>query len=236
MMKRTCLSIAALGLAAPALGQIGALDSEYPSYEPSATVRSGFTAEDLRDAEVRGVNGDKIGEIEDLIIGPKGQLRRLIVSVNEGWFGTGGRQLAVNWEDVKPGPKSKENDYRLQYVTVPVTKSNVEEFGLFKDKPDAVKGRAREWRASELVGDYISLKDMNDAGTVSDLMFDKQGQLRAIAAAPDITGSLFPFYARYSGDDKGWDPGDQYYEIPYTRQEIAELLPEDQARKAGTID
>lgn len=236
-MKRLFLSVATVAVAAPALGQgIPASESDYPRYEASAAVKNGYTAEDLRDAEVRGMNGEKIGEVDDLIIGPDGQLRRLVVSVNEGWFGTGGRELAVKWSDVKPGPKNADNDYEVEYLTVPVAKRNIEEYGLFKDKPKAVEGRAREWRASELMGDYINLKDMDDYGRVTDLMFDKQGRLQAIAAAPDISGSIIPFYARFSGNDAGWDPGDEYYEIPYTRQEIAKLLPEDQTHTSNATD
>lgn len=153
------------------------------------------------------------------------------MSVNEGFLGTGGRRLAVQWDDVTPGPKT---DFALQYVTVPVTKTNVGEFGLFKDKPESIEGKPREWRASELIGDYVELKDVNDYGSVTDLMFDRQGQLRAVAAAPAQYGSKLDFYAPYSGADAGWDPGDDYYVIPYTKQQIQDLLPPEQARGART--
>lgn len=118
----------------------------------------------------------------------------------------------------------------MQYVTVPVSNKNIEESGLFKDKPEAVEGKPREWRASELIGDSVDLKDVDDYGSVTDLMFDREGQLRAVAAAPDLNSPLLEHYAPYSGDDAGWDPGDDYYVIPYTQQEIQDLLPPEQAR------
>lgn len=69
-MQRTCLSAAvAAAIATPALGaDMAAKDAEFPGFEPGAAIKNGFSAEDLRDAEVRGANGDKIGEVEDLII------------------------------------------------------------------------------------------------------------------------------------------------------------------------
>jgi len=45
--------------------------SEYPLYEPSTAVRRGYTAEDLRNAEVRGLLGKRIGTVDDLIIGAR---------------------------------------------------------------------------------------------------------------------------------------------------------------------
>jgi sporulation protein YlmC with PRC-barrel domain len=216
----------AIALAAPAVFA-QPLGTDYPSYEPSAAVKNGYTAEDIMDADIRGSDGKKIGEVEDVIIGPDNKLRRVIVSVNEGWFGTGGRTLAVAWNDLKVGER---DDDEIEYFTAPVTKQNVEEYGLFKDKQKAVKGGKREWRASELLGDYISLKDVDDYGVVNDLMFDRQGQLRGVAAAPDIDSPVLQFYAPYSGGDKGWDPGDEYYEIPYSRSELEKLLPPDKAK------
>lgn len=218
----------AVTLAGPVAAQVPAPD--YPSYKPAADVRNGYTAEDLRDAEVRGKNGKTIGDVKDLVIGPDGQLRRLLVDVNEGFLGIGGRRLAIDWSDVQAGPRDNGD---LQYVTAPVTKQNVEEFGVFKDRKKAIEGGPREWRATELLGDYVSLKDMDQYGSVTDLMFDKSGKLRAIAASPDFHGSVVRFYARYSGNDKGWDPGDEYYVLPYSEGELSEVLPKAMTQRSA---
>ena len=111
-------------------------------------------------------------------------------------------------------------------ITVPITKANVEKYGLFEHKEKAVSGRPREWRATELLGDYLSLKDIEDYGSVTDLMFDRQGRLRGIAASPEIDSPVVRFYAPFSGNDAGWDPGDDYYVLPYSAEEIEKLLPE----------
>jgi sporulation protein YlmC with PRC-barrel domain len=231
MMLRIVGVGVALSLAGPLSAQI--TEPDYPSYKPGPEVRNGYTAEDLRDAEVRGKDGKTLGEIEDLVIGPDGQLRRLIVDVNEGFLGIGGRRLAIDWSDVKVGPRE---DGDPQYVTAPVTKQNVEEFGLFKDRKKAVKGGPREWRATELLGDYISLKDVDQYGSVTDLMFDKSGKLRAIAASPDFRGSIVRFYAPYSGIDKGWDPGDEYFVLPYSEGELKDVLPKAMTQRSAQDD
>lgn len=210
-----------------------AAKNEYPSYQPGASVRDGYTAEELRDAVVRGSTGQMIGDVEDLIIGPNGNLRRLVVSVDEGFLGIGGRRLAVEWIDLRVIARS---EHGIEALMAPVTKQNVEKFGLFKNKRSAVRGGEREWRASELLGDTISLKDIENYGTVTDLMFDRNGQLRAIAASPDISQSILQFYAPYSGDDSDWDPGDEYYTLPYSSKELREILPEDASLSAAAID
>jgi hypothetical protein len=62
---------------------------------PPRQCANGYTAEDLLNGDGRGPDGRAIGDIDDLIIGPDGQLRRVIMSVNEVLFGAGGWRLAV---------------------------------------------------------------------------------------------------------------------------------------------
>jgi sporulation protein YlmC with PRC-barrel domain len=203
---------------------------DYPSYKPGPEVRNGYAAEEILDAPIRGAQGETIGEVSDIVIGPDGQLRRLIVGVNQGFLGIGGRRLAVGWGDVKLG---KRSGGEIEYFTVPVTKQNVEEFGLFRDVGEA-KGGKREWRANELMGDTINLKDLANYGIVTDLIFDSQGRLRAIAAAPDLRSSIREFFTPWSHGDAGWDPGDPFYLIPYSRAELEKVLPgKDNLRSAS---
>lgn len=222
MKPLTLYGLCAALFSLPLAAQTNNMDfSRLPRYEPGKAVQNGYTAEDLRDAEIRGKNGEAIGNIEDLIIGPNGQLRRVLVAVNQGFLGIGGRTLAIDFDELQPGPRANGD---VKYFTAPVTTQNVEEHGIFKDKQEAGAGK-REWRATELIGDYVSVKDSDEYGVVSDLMFDKSGQLRGVAIGPDLHGSVLPFWTAYSGTDQGWDPGDDYYVLPYSTKEIAALLP-----------
>ena len=220
MMFRSmpCMALAAAVVAPGALaGQI----SDYPSYDPGPEVRDGYTAEDLRGADVRGLLGEKIGEVRDLIIGPDRNLRRIVVEVDDGPEG-GKLQLGVGWSDVSVGPRSA---YGIEYVQTPVPKQSVRKSGVFSDTTASTHGAGREWRATELIGDYIKLKDVRRYGAVTDLIFDRAGRLRAIAASPDVHGTLLRRYPPFSSKDPGWDPGDRYYVLPFSRKEIAAIVP-----------
>lgn len=222
-----CIAATAFG---PAAAQIGERETaEYPSFTPSEALRNGYTAEDLRDAAVQGKNGKTVGSVEDVVISANGQIQHLVVAVNEGLFGTGGQRLAVDWEAVEVGPR---DEYGIDYIAVSATEGNLEEAEAFTDKPDAVKGGPNEWRASELIGDNVDLKGREDAGYVSDIMFDKNGEVQAIATAAQIESTIVSFYSPYSGEDEGWDAGDDYYVVPYTEAELRKLMPEDATRQA----
>lgn len=214
------IGAACLCASAHAAGQTLEMSDLRP-YEPGQAVKKGFSAQELSGAEVRGKNGEKIGEVEELIIGPDSQLRRLVVAVNEGFFGSGGRRLAVDFDDVS----IKGTGVEVDYITVPVTERNVEEHGVFEDKQASIAGKPREWRASELLGDYVSLEDVENYGSVHDLVFDQQGQLRMIATSPDFGRTLSSSFLAPYGPGESWQPGEEYYVLPYTQSELSKLLP-----------
>ena len=93
--------------------------------------------------------------------------------------------------------------------------------------PDKVAIGPREWRATELIGDYVNLKGGTHYGYVRDLIISKDGELKAVIVSPDVgygqMGGLYayPFY----GYDEGWNPGNNHYDLPYGKTDIANLLP-----------
>lgn len=180
----------------------------------------GWTAEQLFDQEVYGQNGEEAGEVENLVIGPDGKLQALIVE-SGGFLDIGDTHYRVPWEDVKLTPD-------LEGVTVPVTAENVEEYSIFpEDEEDAPE---RGFRASELMNDYVSLADYPGYGMVQDLVF-QNGELSAIVVYPSAGYGVYgPYAYPWRGYGYGWEPGDEYYQLPYTRDEIAELGPFDYER------
>jgi sporulation protein YlmC with PRC-barrel domain len=179
---------------------------------------NGWTAEQMMGTEVQGQNGEDIGEIENLIVGAGGQIQKVVVEAGGVWD-IGDTHLAVPWKQVQVGQN-------LQRVTAPISEENVEDFSLF-DEEEAQSGE-RAWRATELMNDYVSLQGYRGYGVVQDLLFSKDGQLSAVIVYPDVGyGVGAPYAYPYHGYDYGFDPGSDYYQLPYTRNEIAELGPFD---------
>jgi sporulation protein YlmC with PRC-barrel domain len=230
----------------------------------------GWTAQQLFDKDVYGANGDQAGEVENLLIGPNGQIRSLIVE-SGGFLGIGDTSYAVPWNKV-------QFSQNMQQLTVPVTADNVSKFSVFQpDEQNAdaqnvsaqnangqpvngqnADGQAmsgqnanaqpmnaqdasgqnvnRSYRATELIGDYVSLKDVRGYGTVRDLVFDNNGQLQAVVVAPDVGYGVggpyaYPYYGYGAG--WGWAPGNNYYNLPYSQSEISQLGPFDYSKLPG---
>jgi sporulation protein YlmC with PRC-barrel domain len=180
----------------------------------------GWTAEQLFDQDVYGETGEEAGEVEDLIIGPDGALQAAIVEAG-GFFDIGDTHYRVPWEDVKLTPD-------LEGITVPVTADNIEEYSVFPDDVEEVPERG--FRASELMNDYVSLADYPGYGMVQDLVF-QNGELTAVVVYPSAGYGVYgPYAYPWRGYGYGWEPGDDYYRLPYTRDEIAELGPFDYER------
>jgi sporulation protein YlmC with PRC-barrel domain len=179
----------------------------------------GWTAEQLFDQEVYGANGEEAGEIEDLVLGPDGKLQAAIVE-SGGFLDIGDTHYRVPWEDVQMTAG--------EGIQLPVTADNIENYRVFAE--DAEEGTARGFRASELMNDYVSLADYPSYGIVQDLLF-QNGELSAVIMYPDVGyGVGGPYAYPWYGRERNWEPGAQTYELPYTRNEIAELGPFDYDR------
>jgi sporulation protein YlmC with PRC-barrel domain len=181
----------------------------------------GWSAEALLNTPVRGEDGEEIGEVENIIVGPDGKVQKIVVEAG-GFLDIGDTHLAVAWDRAEIGPK-------LEYVTVPIDKENIDDFSLFNDSDDEVSSDSRAWRVTELIDDYVTLQDNVNYGYVNDLIFDQQGQLQSVVVTPDVTygtpGYYAYPYASYGGYD--YDPGLDVYELPYTQDQIGDLEPFD---------
>jgi sporulation protein YlmC with PRC-barrel domain len=249
MWRSTAASVAVVvvvlaGFAGPAI----AASDEQPTKVDIQTVdmhkwkpdpTPGWSVRKLIGKTVKSSKGKDVGEVDNIIFTPDGKVRNLIVSTH-GFLGFGEKNLAVNWSDVTFGPGNA-------YVTTSITAESVKKYGLFDGIAKSSGPIApRDWRSSELIGDYVNLKGNVHYGYVRDLIVSKGGQLDAVIVSPDVNYAYdeygyaggyyaFPFYDyRYGlgyGHHGGWNPGDQYYNLPYGKADIAELLPYVYARQ-----
>jgi sporulation protein YlmC with PRC-barrel domain len=182
---------------------------------------TGWSVKKLIGKKVKGPKGENVGEVDNIVFGPDGKVRVLIVSTG-GFLGIGDKNLAVKWPDVTPGPG-------YEFVTTPITAESVKKYGLFDGFPKSSGPLApRDWRATELIGDYVNLKGNLHYAFIRDLIVSDGGELKAVIVNPDVgfdhgQGNYYayPFY----GYPHGWHPGNAHYDLPYDKAAITDLLP-----------
>lgn len=183
---------------------------------------TGWSVKKLLGKKVKSAQGEDVGEVDNIIFGPDGDLRKLIVSTG-GFLGIGEKNLAVKWTDVKLGPG-------YEYVTTPITHESVQKYGLFDGIPKSSGPLApREWRSTELIGAYVYLKANVHYAYVRDLIVGKDGQLQAVIVSPDVgyahgVGGYYA-YPFFGSHHHGWHPAHGHYTLPYTTADIADLVP-----------
>lgn len=206
------------------------------SYDP--LYADGWRSAEIWDAEVLGPDGVEIGEIENVLIGRDGRILSIIAEVGGVWD-IGDTHINVPWDQVKVGPE-------LEQLTIPVTEDNVEDFSLYKDwhirAPEA-RSETTEvdddlaigpgvWKLTDLLDDYVMLAGHVPYGYVDDVVFNRQGELKAIVVRPDVTWGVPGYYAYpYPA---WWDPTLGYHALPYARADIGDLKPFEYGRLEGS--
>ena len=182
----------------------------------------GWSANRLIDVEARGVNGEEMGEVHDILVDSEGKLAALIIETG-GFLDVGDSHVRVRWDEVKIAPG-------MEAVEVPLTEDNLESFSLFDG--ERVYQGPREWRVSNLIGDYATLTDVGHYGWVRDVVF-LDGKLEAVLVQPDVrhrgiygvSPYAYPYYGY--GATTNWDPGLDVYALPYSGDEVKNLPPFD---------
>lgn len=200
--------------------------------------QNGVSAEDfIYEMDVVGEDGEEIGTVEDILIGPDGKVLSIIAQVGGVWD-IGDTHVSVPFDQVE---LAEDGDA----VTVPVSEETVDDYGFWSDdgsrklsadaaSSETIEGvddaeTVRAWRATELIGDYARLKEgegYSNYGYVSDLLL-RDGQVDAVVVSPSTNyGRGYRAYPYY-GYGAGWTPGDANYDMPYGEGDIGEVEPFD---------
>lgn len=193
----------------------------------------GMSAEAIIDnADVYGPEGEEIGEVEDILLGSDGTVVAIIAEVG-GLWDIGDTHVSVPWDEV---------EISGDRIVTSVTEDNAAEHGVYDNGriarseaaatllsgvEDAMAGD-RLWRASELIGDYARLREEGsyvNYGYVNDIILG-DGEVTAVVVEPDGRFGFGGYQAYpYYGYDRGhgWTPGSPYYDLPYRRDESAQL-------------
>lgn len=179
-------------------------------------LHKGIRASRLMDQDVRGPDGNQLGEVQDIFVDADGQATAIVVE-GGGFLGIGDAAFRVKWSDVDLTPGRDG-------VRIPTTENKAERRGLF-DGPETIATGPREFRLSELIGDYARLRGGMGYGRVSDVVLSREGKVLGVVVARDIGwgGGLYgyPFY----GYGYGFDPGNNYYALPFGTAEEAARAP-----------
>lgn len=181
----------------------------------------GWSAEQVIKLEVRNAEGEGIGEVENIVIGADDSVQGLILEVG-GFLDIGDTHLMIPWDQIDVTGGSG----KIEYVTVPVTDDNWDQFSLEPETGDVNTG-PRSFRATELIGDYTDLSGDETYGVVNDLVFDADGSLEAVVV--NRTGTYGGGYQAYPyyGYDYGFDPTSYSYDLPYSADDVGGLDPFD---------
>lgn len=192
----------------------------------------------LDDGVVYGPGGEEIGSVENVLFSTDGNVLSIIAQVG-GLWDIGDTHVNVPWDQVEIAGTR---------VTIPVTEETVDEYSLYADElitrqeatgsieqvDDDVATAPRVWRATELIGDYVRVRDedtLANYGYVEDLIV-RDTELAAVAVRPDVgwTGARGAYAYPYYGYGYGWYPGRPYYDMPYTVDEVGQAEQFDYER------
>ena len=178
----------------------------------------GWRARQLLGSAVLTQDGRAIGQVRDIIIDRDGRIEAVILE------GGGPAQLPdavyrVPWSeiDLTPGKPG---------VVADLSEAKRPRYGLFPGT-EGVPTLPREFRVTEVIGDYARLQTGMGYGYVTDVVFTKDGRLGAVLVTRQIgaagTTTAFPF----PGVQSPWDPGASYFGLPQ--------ITVEQADRAGVV-
>lgn len=135
MRQKLFLSTAAavLGLtliAGPTLAEDKATTTTTTTTHSSST--TSVDAKKLIGEDVRNAAGDRVGDINTVILDKSGQVKAVVVGVG-GFLGVGEREVAMQWHELKMSPKG-------DYVIANVTKDQVKAMPEYKFNDKSHRG------------------------------------------------------------------------------------------------
>ena len=194
----------------------------------------GLSAERFIDEmQVEDPSGERIGDMEDIILNPEGEIVSIVAEVGGVWD-IGDTHVSVPYEQIEILGESDT-------VRVPITEETVADFGMDPETfaPQTMADQSvpglddeslapRAWRATEMIGDYARLRDgerLVNYGYVSDLIL-QDGAVEAVVVQPNAAyGAVgyraYPYYG--SPDGAGWSAGSPYYDMPYRLEDLGKV-------------
>jgi sporulation protein YlmC with PRC-barrel domain len=204
------------GNGAPANPAVGPnLAGQISSLNPNLFYR-GWRSRQLLGQPVYAEDGRSAGAVRDLIVDAGGQVVALIVESGD-TVASPGAMYRVPWETVDRTPGKTG-------VIVDLSSGGNSQYGLFPG-PESAATLPREFRLTEVLGDYARLQTGYGLGSVTDVVFSQENRMTGVLITRDMGGGGGTYAFPYPGTTGRWDPSASYYGLPY--------VTEPQAREAG---
>ena len=206
MMKRLIATTAlSLALAAPAISL-----AANPVSPTAANSTALIKSDTLMHADIRDMKGDKLGDVEGVLMDKDGKTRAVVVDIG-GFLGMGEHRIAMAWNDLQVSDNGRK-------VTTQYTKEQLKampaymypdqkaHFTAFYDPnlypvpgaPIAATGEqtaSADWhrlngdfKTSKLMDAHVMSNGKDDIGAVKDTIVDNNGRIRTVIV--DVGGFL----------------------------------------------
>ncbi|WP_119304027.1 PRC-barrel domain-containing protein [Dongia deserti] len=136
-MKRALLLSGAVTAMLGAAPVLAFADDAIPSNAPSVQIAEGQTETGQVDAgnligkEVQDANGEKVGDIESVMVDESGEVKSVVLDVS-GWL-EGEKLISVNWSDLQMAEDGK--------ITTSMTKETAETAANYEYKDENLRGQ-----------------------------------------------------------------------------------------------
>jgi sporulation protein YlmC with PRC-barrel domain len=173
-------------------------------------LRNTVSAERLIEADVRGLGGRSVGNIEAIVLA-NGKVSSVLVR-SASLLGTAGEErFRVPWAQLRVSPTA-------EYVYLPVlTRDEAEKYR----KAAQEELRAGEWRLADLLDDGVNLKDGTLYGRVGDVLITQTGELAGVVVRPGRRAPGAQIVVAYDGKVFGRDA--DTHTLPFEREQLAKL-------------
>ncbi|MEY8841261.1 PRC-barrel domain-containing protein [Cribrihabitans sp. XS_ASV171] len=177
-------------------------------------VYDGWSAQSLLGEDAYNATGDELGEVEDLIVGPDGMIRRVVIE-GGGFLDIGDTHAAIPWDEVQRNAASS--------VSVPLQGEDLDDYTRYPNVDD-MRTEAENFRVREVIGDFVTAEGTG-YGSIDDVVFDDSGQMTALVVRPNPSYGYRGRWVAMPYSAGTYDPRAAYTEVPYSSVQLDELRP-----------
>jgi hypothetical protein len=191
------------------------LEGQVSQLAPDA-LYEGWRSQQLIGQHAHRRSGEEIGVIRDLIIDAGGRLAAVLIA-GGGTLNIPDALYRVPWNEVDLTSGRKG-------IAIDLSDGKRPHYALFPGT-EGVLTLPREFRLTEVLGDYARLQTGYGYGYVTDAVFNADGRLIAVLISRDAASGGGTFAFPFPGTVGRWDPGASYYGLPF--------ITDSQAQAAG---